>query len=432
MDDFKNSVANLDVESSVVISYTSVPGDNFYHFLYVSLKTGLTPTLLTKDTYVDVLTEHIDDPDHLELAKKNLASLFEYASSARGYLISASDYADYKYRGYFVYVETKYRADEGDIYTEVTPEPGDSPVEKGWYEYEEATGNYDLSEDTSVDETKTYYAKSTAIVSYGLTDACKESLDTLEEHWDANYSQLLLDVAIPYTTKAKDDKFTALVATLNAYSFKSYITVRGAEANLNWKGENISIGYSPILYQIGRTLSEINSTGTPVGGSTDTVGVTFQDVLLTRSTSTEELENPSAIVIDWLKGMRIAFFKTVGNSTGQLSLWGGWTIKTSCVCADWIVAYINHMVKIAVAELLAQMNFFKNPRAYQLILAEMDRIVGAFVTLGRIAGYSNTAPSYSELPSSGGSKIVIPKAWTGTYQDDLRQVTISGSLTVEV
>lgn len=432
MDDFKNSVANLDVEASVVISYTSVPGDNFYHFLYVSLKTGITPTLLTKDTYVDVLTGLLDDEDHLELAKKNLASLFEYASNARGYIISAADYSANKYKGYFVYAETKYRANEGDIYTAVTPEAGDNPSEKGWYERDASTGNYTLSEDTSVDDTKTYYAKSTGIVSYSLTDACKESLDALEEHWDADYSQLLLDVAIPYTTTVKDDKFTALVAVLNAYSFKAYIAARGAEANLDWKGGNIGIGYSPILYQLGRTLYEINSTGTPVGNSIDTVGVTFQDVILTRSTSTEELINPSAIVIDWLKGMKIAFFKTTGNSTGQLSLWGGWTTKTSCVVADWIVAYTNHMNKIAVAELLAQMNFYKNPRAYQLILAEMDTIVGQFVTLGRIAGYANTAPAYSELPKSGGSKIVIPKAWTGVYQDDLRQVTISGNLTVEV
>lgn len=44
------------------------------------------------------------------------------------------------------------------IYTEVTPEAGDNPAEEGWYELDNE--QYVLTEDTEVDEEKTYYTRS--------------------------------------------------------------------------------------------------------------------------------------------------------------------------------------------------------------------------------------------------------------------------------
>lgn len=43
----------------------------------------------------------------------------------------------------------------GDTYTAVTPAGTENPAEEGWYE--ESGGVYTLTEDTTVDETKTYY-----------------------------------------------------------------------------------------------------------------------------------------------------------------------------------------------------------------------------------------------------------------------------------
>lgn len=50
----------------------------------------------------------------------------------------------------------------GESYDSVTPETGDNPAEKGWYERSGSAGAYvyTLTSDTTVGEGKTYYAKS--------------------------------------------------------------------------------------------------------------------------------------------------------------------------------------------------------------------------------------------------------------------------------
>lgn len=50
----------------------------------------------------------------------------------------------------------------GESYDAVTPETGDNPAEKGWYERSGSAGAYvyTLTTDTTVTEGKTYYAKS--------------------------------------------------------------------------------------------------------------------------------------------------------------------------------------------------------------------------------------------------------------------------------
>jgi len=50
----------------------------------------------------------------------------------------------------------------GESYDAVTPETGDNPAEKGWYERSGSAGAYvyTLTTDTTVGEGKTYYAKS--------------------------------------------------------------------------------------------------------------------------------------------------------------------------------------------------------------------------------------------------------------------------------
>lgn len=52
-------------------------------------------------------------------------------------------------------------------YSAATPETGDNPKEKGWYEQSGSAGAYvyTLSEDTTVDGTKTYYIKTEVTIS---------------------------------------------------------------------------------------------------------------------------------------------------------------------------------------------------------------------------------------------------------------------------
>lgn len=61
----------------------------------------------------------------------------------------------------------------GVDYTAVTPSAGDSPVEKGWYEKD--GNNYVLSDDTTVDNQKTYYKQ----VDVTISSAAKTALEAL-------------------------------------------------------------------------------------------------------------------------------------------------------------------------------------------------------------------------------------------------------------
>ena len=433
MEDFKNSVAHLDVDVSTDISYEAVVGENFYKFLYVSQKTGLTPTLLTKDTYVDVLKSLItDDNTNLALATKNLASLFTYGTNVRGIILSAQDYEKYKYKGYFVYLESDFISRMVDEYNPVTPNPTDNPNELGWYELDGET--YVLSEDTVVDPNKIYYVKTQVFGGIELSPACKVLFDYIDTVLDSRYSQVLTDVAIPYTATTKVQAVADFMSELNKYTMKISVFPRGANEDYSWDKEgdgNVRVGLSPSLYQLGRTLGFTNTqTGTPVGNSCDSVACEQADVLVTRSTSTEEIENPSAQLIDWMQNARLQYFKTVGNGTGNLSCYGGWTIKGSVVCADWIVAYCNYMTKVACAGIVTAMNTFKDEISYDKCVNAMDEIVSTFASMGRITQYAVTAPAFGSVQSNGHT-IVIPDAWKGIYVDNLRNVKIQGALTIE-
>lgn len=65
----------------------------------------------------------------------------------------------------------------GETYDAVTPETGDNPQEKGWYERSGSAGSYvyTLTTDTTVDGSKTYYAKSYV----RLASAAKSALEAL-------------------------------------------------------------------------------------------------------------------------------------------------------------------------------------------------------------------------------------------------------------
>lgn len=65
----------------------------------------------------------------------------------------------------------------GESYDAVTPETGDNPAEKGWYERSGSAGSYvyTLTTDTTVDSQKTYYAKSVT----RLASAAKTALAAL-------------------------------------------------------------------------------------------------------------------------------------------------------------------------------------------------------------------------------------------------------------
>lgn len=80
----------------------------------------------------------------------------------------------------------------GESYDAVTPETGDNPAEKGWYERSGSAGAYvyTLTTDTTVSEGKTYYAKSdvrlasaakTALIALGFRFVSEPTVTRPEE-----------------------------------------------------------------------------------------------------------------------------------------------------------------------------------------------------------------------------------------------------------
>ena len=392
MEDFKNSVAHLDVDVQTAVSVSSIVGENFWKFLYItnetiaSLSSAANPLLITADTYSDVIDSlNIDNADKVALIKKNLASLFEYAPSVQGYFITADTYEKFKYYAYWCYLETEYELDSGSSKLK-------------------------------------------------FTDATTTMMATIDAKKDKAFSGFIADLAIDATasiTAAPTSVVDDFMATLGALTVAVCFFARGATNEFAWKGGDISIGYSPALYQLGRTLGYINSTGTSIGNSTDGVACTFQDVLPTRSTSTSVLVNASALFINWCQSNKVAYFKTVGNGTSQVSCYGGWTLKNTCLSADWIVAYVNYMAKVRIAEIITVMNTYRNGFLYGKCLSALSTIIAPFITLGRVRNFTITAPSWAEAQNLGDRQtIVIPDAWTGIYVDNDRKVRIQGNLTI--
>ena len=83
---------------------------------------------------------------------------------------------------------------DNSTFAAVTPLGNENPSTEGWYELDSASGKYVLSTDTSIDETKTYYAKTT-LIQYdafsgfidlsGLEDAIDDLADNFAVAFDS-------------------------------------------------------------------------------------------------------------------------------------------------------------------------------------------------------------------------------------------------------
>lgn len=397
--DFKNSVAHLDVDVQTAVRISAVIGDNYWKFLYIcnfsdsELSGKKTPVLLTAGTYVDIIDTLSASADVKKRIKKDLGALFENAPSREGYIIQYSDYAKFKYYGAICYLQTDYEFTEGS---------GSDP------------------------NTLTFDVNTEAMLAY------------LEEHWDKAFSLAWMDIPVVASTASTnavpDAEVDALLGDIAKLTFDVNVFARGANDDYTWDSDQegaITIGYSPAMLQLGRTLGYLNSTGTPIGNSLDTVAIAFADVLPTRDVDTSTLENASAMWINWAQQNNVQYFKTLGNGTGQLSCYGGWTIKRDASCARWIVIYSNFMTKVAVAEIITVMNTFKSEATYKKCLSAMSDQIKPFIKLGRVEGYKVTAPAFADLPKTDGHTITVPDAWIGAYKDNVRVVDIQGSLDVE-
>ena len=398
MNDFNGSVAQQDVSITTEVSKTTTVGGNFYeNVLYVTDRFSSfgadTPVypVVTKDTYEDVISNYsYFTDDEKKVVNGNLASLFAYGTDLKVYIIPSSELSNYKLYGYFTYLDLDWR--------------------------------------TTDLETSDY-----------VLDATAQGTLTAVKTYDEAFTHLLMDMPVD-STKMKGATTTTTAGTLglvSAYAIDTTLFARpamptGAEgtANAFVDANGDPIGYSPALYQLGRTLSNVNESGVPVGNSFDMTAVEFQNVLPTADTNTDVIAGAGAIMANWFEDNYVNYFKLVGNGTGQVNNFGGWTILKNCTTAQWIVAYLNYMNRVACATIITNGKSLKNVKTYDNLLDAVRANIAGQVNNGRIEDFTMTAPDYSALPKTNGHTITIPDAWVGTYVDNVRKVKISGTLTV--
>lgn len=180
------------------------------------------------------------------------------------------------------------------------------------------------------------------------------------------------------------------------------------------------------LAQLGATLSSVNATGTPVGNSMDMVQ--FNTIQASGGVNADgEHINLTATEKAALDDQKIGYQTWVGDGTENVSTEGSLYLNGDSVGANWVKAYIEYMCKVLTANYITRMNTFRNNDTYQAILLILTNQVRPFLEFGRLDGFSITAPSFDKLPASG-DQITVPNAWEATYIDNVRQVTVYGTL----
>ena len=209
-------------------------------------------------------------------------------------------------------------------------------------------------------------------------------------------------------------KSSALITALKSAESKARV-IYNSNSNINGA-----------LAQLGATMSSVNTTGTPVGNSMDMVQ--FNTIQASGGTNEDgEHINLSATEKAALDDQKIGYQTWVGDGTENVVTEGSLYLNGDSVGANWVKAYIEYMCKVLTANYITRMNTFRNNETYQAILLILTNQVRPFLEFGRLDGFSITAPTFDKLPASG-DQITVPNAWEATYIDNVRQVTVYGTL----
>lgn len=206
----------------------------------------------------------------------------------------------------------------------------------------------------------------------------------------------------------------------NVESDKAYAAVMEAGVDAFMSAQCGNVTTNAALYTLGLALSVTNG-GTRVGNSFDmwsTSGIRPSGV------SGTNLAKPYRKV---LNDARIQTWKPVGNNTGNVAAEGAVTLFGDVYPAIWIKAYITYMCKVKIAVILTTPNTLRDANTYGDILSVLSEQLGIFLSTGRLRDISVNAPAFGELPESE-TEIIIENAWEATYVDNVRKVSISGTL----
>lgn len=220
----------------------------------------------------------------------------------------------------------------------------------------------------------------------------------------------------PFTTESPEDPSTdTLYSALKAADADAFMTAYQDSTR------------NGALFSLGLAMSTTNSSGTCVGNAPDMTATSMI------SCSGKDGANLSKSIRSSLSSLNIQTFKPVGDNSGNVAAIGASTINGEVMPANWILAYIAFMVKVRVAQMLTSGNFLRNASNYTTILNVMAATIQLFGSngSGRLTGVQLTAPAFDSLPSSG-DEIVIDNAWSATYVDQVRSVSITGTLYVGV
>lgn len=209
-------------------------------------------------------------------------------------------------------------------------------------------------------------------------------------------------------------KTSALMTSLKAASSTARV-IYNSDGNINGA-----------LAQLGSTLATVNPTGTPVGNSVDMEG--FNTIQASGNVDENgEHVNLTATEKAALDEQKIGYQTWVGDGTEDVDTEGSLYLNGDSVGANWVKAYIEYMCKVKTANYISRMNTFRNNATYQAILLILADQVSPFLQFGRLDGFKITAPPFSQLPKSG-DQITVPNAWEATYIDNVREVTVYGTL----
>lgn len=207
----------------------------------------------------------------------------------------------------------------------------------------------------------------------------------------------------------------------NVESDPVYKAIKDAGLDAFFSAQCGNVSTNASLYTLGLALSMTNGSGTCVGNNFDmwaTSGI--------QSSGVGGNAMPRALR-KVLNDAHIQTWKPVGNNTGNVAAEGAVTLNGDVYPAIWIKAYITYMCKVNIAVLMTQPNFIRDASNYGTILSIMNTQLGRFATSGRLRNLIIHTPSFSELPESE-TEIIIDDAWEATYTDNVRKVSISGTL----
>lgn len=209
-------------------------------------------------------------------------------------------------------------------------------------------------------------------------------------------------------------KTSALLTALNGAASTARV-IYNADGNIN-----------PALAQLGASLATANATGTPVGNSIDMVA--FNTIQASAGVDADgEHQNLNATEKAALDDQKVGYQTWVGDGTENVVTEGSLYLNGDSVGANWVKSYIEYMCKVKTANYITRMNKFRNNQTYQAILLILTDQVRPFLQFGRLDGFTITAPTFENLPKSG-DQITVPNAWEATYIDNVREVTVYGTL----